>query len=61
MSLDEIQEELGDQVKLIMDTLDKNILSFFTQALQLDKRTLNMESREQSCSLLFNGTYLRKG
>ena len=45
ISLNEIQEELRDQVKLIMDTLDKNIVNFFTQALQLDQRTLNLEAR----------------
>ena len=45
VSLNEIQDELSGQTKLIMDTLDKNILSFFTQALQLDQRTLNLESR----------------
>ncbi len=44
VSLNEIQDELKGQIKLIMDTLDKNILRFFTQALQLDQRTLNLES-----------------
>ncbi len=45
VSLNEIKNELSGQIKLIMDTLDKNILNFFTQALQLDQRTLNLESR----------------
>ncbi len=48
VSLNEIQDELSGQIKLIMDTLDKNILSFFTQALQLDQQTLNLESREHA-------------
>lgn len=37
VSLNEIQNKLSGQIKLIMDTLDKNIFSFFTQALQLDQ------------------------
>lgn len=48
LSLNEIQDELDGKVKLILDTLDKNILSFFKQALQLDQRTLDLESAEQA-------------
>ena len=47
ISLNEIQDELDGKIKLIMDKLDKNILDFFTQALQLDQRTLSLESRGQ--------------
>jgi len=48
LSLNEIQDELDGKVKLILDTLDKNILNFFKQALQLDQRTLDLESAEQA-------------
>ena len=47
LSLNTIQNELNGQMKLIMNTLDKNVLNFFTQVLQLDQRTLNLEAREQ--------------
>lgn len=50
MSLNEIQDELGGKINLIMNTLDKSILNFFTQALQLDHRTLELESSNHAIS-----------
>lgn len=44
-SLSEIEDELMGKKDLIMATIDKNILQFFTQALQLDQRTLALETR----------------
>ncbi|MDQ6963016.1 MAG: transposase, partial [Mariprofundaceae bacterium] len=43
-SLSEIEDELMGKKDLIMATIDKNILQFFTQALQLDHRTLALET-----------------
>ena len=43
-SLSEIEDELMGKKDLIMATIDKNILQFFTQALQLDQRTLALET-----------------
>jgi len=50
MSLDELKDELDGKIELIMNTLDKNIMRFFTQALQLDHRTLELESKEYEVS-----------
>jgi len=48
LSLNEIKDELNNQVGLITETLDKSIRRFFEQALQLDHRTLSLESKVQA-------------
>ena len=42
-SVEEVVDNLGDKVEKIMATIDNKILRFFTQALQLDRRTLALE------------------
>ena len=43
-SVEEVVDNLGDKVEKIMATIDNNILRFFTQVLQLDQRTLALET-----------------
>ena len=47
-SLNEIQDKLAGKIELIMNTLDRNIKNFLTQALQLDHRTLILESTDHA-------------
>lgn len=48
LSLNEIRDELNEKISLIMNTLDRNIKSFFEQALQLDDRILSLEAKDHA-------------
>ena len=43
-ALDELRAVLGDAATLVMETIDAHIQCLFTQALQLDPRTLRLEA-----------------
>ena len=44
-ALNELKELLGDAVTLVMDTIEQHINCFFVQALQLDPKTLRLETQ----------------
>jgi len=43
-ALDELQPVLGDNVNLVMQTIDLHVQRFFVQALQLDPLQLRMDA-----------------
>ena len=43
-ALDELKAILGDAITLVLDTIDVHIQCFFVQALQLDPRTIKLET-----------------
>ena len=43
-ALDELKALLGEAVSLVMETIESHVQSFFVQALQLDPRTLRLET-----------------
>ncbi|CAE6490229.1 conserved hypothetical protein [Nitrosomonas nitrosa] len=43
-ALDELKAILGDTITLVLETIDAHIQCFFVQALQLDPRTIRLET-----------------
>ena len=41
--LDELKTVLGDRITLVLETLEAHMQCFFVQALQLDRKTIQLE------------------